>query len=154
MQPVILTRAVSELFKLIWGDSSVKINLEYRLVKKINTTINKLILDAISSEYVTIHDIKEIYPFIYDQHLFSAIENLTNAGLLEIDVICKKVSLSENFAFIQSKSNSTTSIRISDSNLKFLEENYNEDMKYIFLSLFMILNSMQSLERFYKISIL
>lgn len=110
----------------------MKINLEYRLVKKINTTLNKLILDAISLGYVTIHDIKEIYPFIYDQHLFSAIEYLTNAGLLEIDVICKKVSLSENFAFIQSKSNSTTSIEISDSNLKFLEENYNEDMKYIF----------------------
>ncbi len=110
----------------------MKINLEYRLVKKINTTLNKLILDAISLGYVTIHDIKEIYPFIYDQHLFSAIEDLTNAGLLEIDVICKKVSLSENFAFIQSKSNSTTSIEISDSNLKFLEENYNEDMKYIF----------------------
>lgn len=110
----------------------MKINLEYRLVKKINTTLNKLILDAISSKYVTIHDIKEIYPFIYDQHLFSAIEYLTNAGLLQIDVICKKVSLSENFAFIQSKSNSTTSIEISDSNLKFLEENYNEDMKYIF----------------------
>ena len=110
----------------------MKINLEYRLVKKINTTLNKLILDAISLGYVTIHDIKEIYPFIYDHHLFSAIEDLTNAGLLEIDVICKKVSLSENFAFIQSKSNSTTSIEISDSNLKFLEENYNEDMKYIF----------------------
>ena len=110
----------------------MKINLEYRLVKKINTTINKLILDAINSEYVTIHDIKEIYPFIYDQHLFSAIEDLTNAGLLEIDVICKKVSLSKSFAFIQSKSNSTISIEISDSNLKLLEENYNEDMKYIF----------------------
>ena len=110
----------------------MKINLEYRLVKKINTKLNKLILDAISLGYVTIHDIKEIYPFIYDQHLFSAIEYLTNAGLLQIDVICKKVSLSENFAFIQSKSNSTTSIEISDSNLKFLEENYNEDMKYIF----------------------
>lgn|GEM_PF-2873267 len=110
----------------------MKINLEYRLVKKINTTLTKLILDAISLGYVTVHDIKEIYPFIYDQHLFSAIEDLTNAGLLEIDVICKKVALSESFAFIHSKSNSNTSIEISESNLKLLKENYNEDMKYIF----------------------
>lgn len=110
----------------------MKIRLEYRLVKKLNTIINKLILDAISLKYETISDIKEIYPFIYDQYLFSAIEDLTNAGLLEIDVICKRVSLSESFAFIQSKSNSNTSIEISESNLKVLKENYNEDMKYIF----------------------
>lgn len=110
----------------------MKIYLEYKLVSKLNTTINRLVLDAIFLGYVTISDIKKQYPFIYDQYLFSSINDLTDAGLIEINVINKRVIPSKSFDLINNFSKSNSSVEISDSHLKILAEDNSDDIKHLF----------------------